>query len=855
MRFRPGDERLGAFTEDSLTVQGSDVIIDHCSASWSVDEVLSMGGSPFDDVTIQYCVIAQALSQTGYFHGEYNPNYLPGGPSSHGFGSLFKPSGGSGVIGNMTAHHNLWALNDNRNPAVGTYGSDEIMRIDFRNNVLYGNDRNGYSSGDSLRVEMNYVGNYIIAGPETDWDWRYRAFDANPDNHCHIYQSGNKVDGDRDGHRDGVDTGWSMFVDTYTKEYTPYAFEPVNTQSADEAYTTVLADVGARPWRRDTVDAGIISNVINETGYHINSQSEVGGWPDLLAGLGPKDSDADGMPDYWENHYGYNAKAPDGTGDRDGDGYTNLEEYLNWLTTDDPFVGRITLWTNAGSGSWSLGGNWDGGAPGAAETAYVNNGGVAQVTGGGEVRSLFLGSNAGTSGTVMINGDLEVAAVFGAGLGGSGTVDHRGGTVNLGGDLYLGCQAGATGSYVLRGGLLNMPEGTIRIGLDGYGQFGLLAGTVIADEIVRGPGGLFDEAGVGSVCINAASGLGGAMSFGELRIGHAGGRGAGEVTVGAGQSLTLNDRLVVGSTATGTLRQTDGSVLATHELLLGEYVGAEGTYHLAGGTLQTPVIQTGLGDGTLELTGGTLRTGQIDVDFLNAGARFEPGLSIAEVTINGGYTQTAGATVVELADLTDHDTLIVSGPANLGGQLWMESVGGYRPREKDTFAVMSAGSFSGAFAGILTNLRGGSPGWQAAVVGQELILTFLGRTAGDANYDHRVSLGDLSIMAGNWQQPGSWLQGDFNNDGVVSIGDLSMMAANWGWERRPVDDGRQLGLGTAHRRQYPRTGHPGPADLRGPGRPRPTSPIGSPPYCSAGSQGRGHRYLTGLRCRRLILPS
>ena len=67
--------------------------------------------------------------------------------------------------------------------------------------MLYGNVKNGYSSGASLRVEMNYVGNYIIAGPDTESSWRYKAFDANAANNCHIYQSGNLVDGDRDGER------------------------------------------------------------------------------------------------------------------------------------------------------------------------------------------------------------------------------------------------------------------------------------------------------------------------------------------------------------------------------------------------------------------------------------------------------------------------------------------------------------------------------------------------------------------------------------------------------------------------------------------------------------------------------
>jgi len=331
LRFRPGDERLGLYTEDSLTVRASNVIIDHCTATWSVDEALSMGTAAFDNVTIQYCIIAQALDQTGYYHGSYNPDYLPGGPKHHGYGSLWKPRDGTGVIGRMSAHHNLWALNNNRNPAVGTYNTDDIIQLDFRNNVLYGNVYNGYSSGASLRVEMNYVGNYIIAGPDTDSNWRYRAFDANAPNNCHIYQLNNLVDGDRDGKRDGVNIGWSMFTDTYTKAYVPYAFETVNTQSATDAYYTVLEEVGATPWNRDAIDAAIISDVINETGHVIDSQSEVGGWPALDPGTPPVDSDWDGMPDTWELWYGTDPATADNNGGLGPLAYTNLEQYLQWL--------------------------------------------------------------------------------------------------------------------------------------------------------------------------------------------------------------------------------------------------------------------------------------------------------------------------------------------------------------------------------------------------------------------------------------------------------------------------------------------------------------------------------------------
>ena len=103
------------------------------------------------------------------------------------------------------------------------------------------------------------------------------------------------------------------------------------TQTAAQAYELVLAQAGAS-LRRDAVDERVIADVRNRTGRLIDSQDEVGGWPILRTRDVRPDSDRDGMSNQWEKAHGLDPSNPaDGPLDRDGDGYTNLEEYLNAL--------------------------------------------------------------------------------------------------------------------------------------------------------------------------------------------------------------------------------------------------------------------------------------------------------------------------------------------------------------------------------------------------------------------------------------------------------------------------------------------------------------------------------------------
>jgi len=133
-------------------------------------------------------------------------------------------------------------------------------------------------------------------------------------------------------------TGSALRVDT------PYQSAPMTIHSAEEAYEMVLAHAGASLPRRDAVDTRVINDVTNGTGKVILRQSEVGGFPIMNSVLAPVDSDQDGMPDLWEPdlweiYHGLDPFDPkDGSLDRDDDGYTNLEEYLNAIVAGHPLL-------------------------------------------------------------------------------------------------------------------------------------------------------------------------------------------------------------------------------------------------------------------------------------------------------------------------------------------------------------------------------------------------------------------------------------------------------------------------------------------------------------------------------------
>ena len=296
-------------TDNIWANSGSDIVLDHISSSWSADEALS-ATRDVRNLSVQNSLLTEALNATG-----------------HGFGGLID----SGYDTTYSYHHNLYAHNVSRNPRPGTSDPDPGFEIDFRNNVLYNwGYEAGYLGADDKNIKLNYVNNYLVAGPDSTQKCAMRGADAG-DASIQIYQSGNKIDLNKNGLVDGTDTAWAMFCDKYFQHQAAFDVPAVTTDSAESAYLEVLAQGGALPWRRDAVDKRIVGTVRTQTGKVIDSQEEVGGYPTVISEPAPIDSDSDGMPDFWEQAVGLNPHNPADRNNTGSAGYTALENYLNWL--------------------------------------------------------------------------------------------------------------------------------------------------------------------------------------------------------------------------------------------------------------------------------------------------------------------------------------------------------------------------------------------------------------------------------------------------------------------------------------------------------------------------------------------
>jgi hypothetical protein len=314
LRFRLGTNAMQE--ADSLSITGgTNIVVDHCSVSWSVDETLSPGNSA-QNLTVQWTYVTESLNNSIHSKG------------AHGYGSLMRPQ----VSTSYSFHHNLYAHHNSRNPRPGSYNG-ATLQLDWRNTVIYNwGGTCGYSGDwtDGLPepVFMNYVANYIIRGPSST---STSAFNGGGTN-TWIFQATNRIDLNRNGTPDGSDTGWGMFSGTYTATNTPFVYPAVATDSAAVALGRVLAQAGAMPWRRDAVDQRVTGHVRTGTGQIIDSTPQVGSWPTLNSVTPPVDTDSDGMPDYWELALGL---IPANAADRNAigpSGYTRLEDYLNWLS-------------------------------------------------------------------------------------------------------------------------------------------------------------------------------------------------------------------------------------------------------------------------------------------------------------------------------------------------------------------------------------------------------------------------------------------------------------------------------------------------------------------------------------------
>lgn len=367
MRFRMGDEAQ----HEGDAIGGrfkNNIIIDHCSMSWSTDECVSFYNN--QNTTVQWCVIAESLRNS--VHGK----------GAHGYGGIW---GGK----NASFHHNLLAHHDSRNARLGEYAGSSFALtdlVDIRNNVIYNWGHNSAYGGEAMNA--NFINNYYKPGPSTKANngstkqGRIFSIDKNKVKGTLVYDiwgkfyiDGNYVDGNSNATNDnwtyGVYNQYHGSYSTYpssckdsngatiTCEYTiPISnadkvdmklntpldvANNVTTHSAVEAYNKVLAYVGAS-LVRDAVDTRIITETENGTYTYtgsngstngiIDTQSDVGGWPTYNTAAAPIDSDNDGMPDTWEDTNGLNKNsASDGASTSLDGSYTNVEVYLNSLVS------------------------------------------------------------------------------------------------------------------------------------------------------------------------------------------------------------------------------------------------------------------------------------------------------------------------------------------------------------------------------------------------------------------------------------------------------------------------------------------------------------------------------------------
>lgn len=341
LRFRMGDQNgnkanFDAESGDALGAKDvNNIMIDHCSISWSTDECASF--SRIENFTLQYCIISESLRASVHTKG------------NHGYGGIW-----GGI--NASYHHNLLADHDSRNPRFDHHyvGGRFHGPIDYINNVVYNWGGNSTYGGEADTEEnifhINMIGNYYKPGNNTGAKSRLMQLTT----HCtncvqgsgnaypaKIYLEGNYVNGnpatwdnvDMDGDKETRDKiqlkESAKLASQWTKGLTALIFK----ENAQSAYNTVLSYAGASKVR-DAVDKRIIEQVKNNTGEIIDHTPE---YPTLQGGSALPDTDRDGMPDDWEKNeiakmgvkVGIDAFHP--TAYNITSQFTNLEVYMNEL--------------------------------------------------------------------------------------------------------------------------------------------------------------------------------------------------------------------------------------------------------------------------------------------------------------------------------------------------------------------------------------------------------------------------------------------------------------------------------------------------------------------------------------------
>lgn len=351
------DDAMQSYNNKTYADRKKNIMVDHCSLSWSIDECASFYGQ--ENLTLQWCIISESLAKSVHVK------------DAHGYGGIW---GGCPA----TFHHNLIAHHTNRTPRLnGSRYSNrpDVEKVDLRNNVFYNNGSEGGYAGQG--GSYNFVNNYYKPGPYTAETSAYkRIFMAYPDDGKNkqpvgvcgkFYLKGNvfdtscsKLTSSQKSEMEAVsrDNYKGLQVKTNIKDASgntvPITLDQVRagtefnitetayTQDAKAAYEDVLAYAGASK-QRDKIDARIVKETRDGTYTYsgsngskfgiIDSQKDVEGWSEYVKTESTlKDSDGDGMPDEWETSKGLNPNdKSDGSKYNLDKNYTNLEVYLNSL--------------------------------------------------------------------------------------------------------------------------------------------------------------------------------------------------------------------------------------------------------------------------------------------------------------------------------------------------------------------------------------------------------------------------------------------------------------------------------------------------------------------------------------------
>lgn len=338
LRFRMGD----AAKQEGDALGGrfqKNIIIDHCSMSWSTDECVSFYAN--ENTTVQWCYISESLRNSVHAKG------------AHGYGGIW---GGK----NASFHHNLLAHHSSRNPRLGEQAGKAFALtdlVDLRNNVIYNWSDNSCYGGEAMNV--NIVNCYYKPGPATTKKERIVSIDKNKNEGTEVYDiwgkyfiDGNYVEGSSRTTSDNWTYGvYSQFSSSYGE--VPEADKAamrlssphdiggnVVTDSPQTAYANVL-EIGGASLVRDAVDVRISAEVESAsytyTGSNgstlgiIDTQTDVGGWPELASADAPEDTSGDGMPDSWKVANGLDPAAYEANDHDLSTGYENIEVYLSSL--------------------------------------------------------------------------------------------------------------------------------------------------------------------------------------------------------------------------------------------------------------------------------------------------------------------------------------------------------------------------------------------------------------------------------------------------------------------------------------------------------------------------------------------